>query len=55
MKLNPKRSSIPQQISEEELIRAMDYVCALNRPVPPSPESVARAQFIDRTFRWSPK
>jgi len=37
MKLNPKKNSIPNTIS---------------KPKPPTPEAVAKAQFIDKTYQW---
>jgi len=37
MKLNPNQSSIQQRIS---------------KPNPPTPEAVAKAQFIDKTYQW---
>ena len=40
MKLNPMLTSTPQLTSE------------LKRPNPPTPEAVARAQFVDKTYVW---
>ena len=40
MKLNPMLTSTPQLTSE------------LKRPKPPTPEAVARAQFVDKTYVW---
>ena len=37
MKLNPNQSLIQQQIS---------------KPNPPTPEAIAKAQFIDKTYQW---
>jgi hypothetical protein len=37
MKLNPNQSSTQQLIS---------------KPNPPTPEAVAKAQFIDKTYQW---
>jgi hypothetical protein len=49
MKLNPKQSLIQQPISEY----LMDvYNGSLNKPNPPTPEAVAKAQFIDKTYVW---
>jgi hypothetical protein len=49
MKLNPKQSLIQQPISEY----LMDvYNGSLNKPNPPTPEAVAKAQFIDKTYQW---
>jgi hypothetical protein len=50
MKLNPKQSLIQQPISEY----LMDvYNGSLNKPNPPTPEAVAKAQFIDKTYQWN--
>ena len=38
MKLNPNQSLTQQQIS---------------KPNPPTPEAVAKAQFIDKTYQWN--
>ena len=49
MKLNPKQSLIQQPISEY----LMDvYNGSLNNPNPPTPEAVAKAQFVDKTYVW---
>jgi len=40
MKLNPNQSSMQPLTSE------------LKRPNPPTPEAVAKAQFIDKTYQW---
>ena len=50
MKLNPKQTLIQQPISEY----LMDvYNGSLNKPNPPTPEAVAKAQFIDKTYQWN--
>ena len=49
MKLNPKQSLI-QPLTSEYLQDV--YNQALNRPKPPTPEAVAKAQFIDKTYQW---
>ena len=49
MKLNPKQRLIQQPISE--YLQDM-YEAGLNRPKPPTPEAVAKAQFIDKTYQW---
>ena len=50
MKLNPKQSLIQQPISKY----LMDvYNGSLNKPNPPTPEAVAKAQFIDKTYQWN--
>ena len=41
MKQQKQQTSTPQQISE------------LKRPNPPTPEAIARAQFVDKTYKWS--
>ncbi len=28
------------------------YLLELKRPNPPSPEAIAKAQFVDKTYRW---
>ena len=28
------------------------YNAALNRPTSPTPEAVAKAQFVDKTYQW---
>jgi len=38
MKLNPNPSSMQPQIS---------------KPNPPTPEAVAKAQFVDKTYQWN--
>jgi len=49
MKLNPKQTLIQQPISEY----LMDvYNGSLNKPNPPTPEAIAKAQFIDKTYQW---
>lgn len=62
MKLNQNQSSTQPQISE-----IVDYYAALEvqsisgkavfhnslkRPNPPTPEAVAKAQFVDKTYQW---
>ena len=49
MKLNPKQSLI-QPLTSEYLQDV--YNQTLNRPKPPTPEAVAKAQFIDKTYQW---
>lgn len=44
-----KNLSIPQQIS-----RAEQYAY-LKKPNPPTPEAVAKAQFVDKTYEWTGK
>jgi len=49
MKLKPSQSLMQPQISEylQDL-----YNSQLKRPNPPTPEAVAKAQFIDKTYHW---
>jgi len=53
MKLNQNQSSTQPQISNPEL-----YVLYLKsglwakKPNPPTPEAVAKAQFVDKTYQW---
>ena len=49
MKLNPKQSLI-QPLTSEYLKDV--YQDDLKRPNPPTPEAVAKAQFIDKTYHW---
>jgi hypothetical protein len=61
MKLNPMLTSTPQLTSDiprEDRMTAVMYVqpdgTALYAvsPKPPTPEAVARAQFVDKTYVW---
>ena len=49
MKLKPNQSLTQQPISE--YLQDM-YTESLQRPKPPTPEAVAKAQFIDKTYQW---
>jgi hypothetical protein len=51
MKLNPKPSSTQQPISEYN----HPWYEYLNKPKPPTPEAVAKAQFVDKTYQWTGK
>ena len=67
MKLNPKKNLTPQQISEyremnktfiEEGVPIridVPELTTLNKPNPPSPEAVQRAQFVVKTYVWTGK
>lgn len=64
MKQNPKRNLTPQLISEyhemnkhfeEEGLAFRIAVPELNKPKPPSPEAIKRAQFVDKTYVWKRK
>ena len=46
MKLKQMSSSIQRQIFKAE------QDAYLNKPNPPTPEAVQRAQFVDKTYRW---
>ena len=56
MKLKQNQSSTQPQISDPEM-----YVLYLKsglwakKPNPPTPEAVAKAQFIDKTYKWTGK
>ena len=58
MKLNPKQSSIPVQTFEDYGF-AYFYeqkdgsILTAIPPNPPTPEAVAKAQFIDKTYQWN--
>jgi len=43
MKLNPNHNSTQPQTFE------------LKRPNPPTPEAIAKAQFVDKTYVWKAK
>ncbi len=45
MRLNPQQSSIRQSISDFQNTK-------LNKPNPPTPEAIAKAQFVDKTYQW---
>jgi hypothetical protein len=49
MKLNLNQSLIQQPISE--YLQDV-YTEALQRPNPPTPEAIEKAQFIDKTYQW---
>jgi len=44
---SPSSDGYPKYLDREN-----DPYCRLNRPNPPTPEAVAKAQFIDKTFVW---
>lgn len=59
MKLNSKKNSIQRQISEDGYPKYIDaendpytYLVA---PNPPTPEAIAKAQFVDKTYVWTGK
>ena len=49
MKLKQNQSLTQQPISE--YLQDM-YTESLQRPKPPTPEAIAKAQFIDKTYQW---
>ena len=57
MKLKPIPNSIQQQIfkAEQEAYKKLiaDFRGSkLNRPNPPTPEAIRKAQFVDKTYKW---
>jgi hypothetical protein len=52
MKLNPMLTSTPQLTSNGERYLHFPTGLILKRPKPPTPEAVARAQFVDKTYVW---
>jgi hypothetical protein len=50
MKLKQQTSSTQAQTFESPHQQAM-----LTRPNPPTPEAVAKAQFVDKTYVWAGK
>lgn len=52
MKLNQNQSSTQPRTSKESWDRAFNYLAQLKRPNPPTPEAVAKAQFVDKTYQW---
>ena len=53
MKPQNQQNSMQQQISKERWDRAFNYLAQLNRPNPPTPEAIKRAQFVDKTYHWN--
>ena len=58
MKLNPKQTLIQPLISEYVMDVYSEYLMdvyngSLNKPNPPTPEAVAKAQFVDKTYQWN--
>lgn len=41
-----------QRTSKESWDRAFNYLAQLQRPNPPTPEAIAKAQFVDKTYQW---
>jgi hypothetical protein len=46
MKQRNQQTSTHQQISEFQSMK-------LHKPNPPTPEAIKRAQFVDKTYKWS--
>lgn len=60
MKLNQNQSSTQQPIFETCIGAALyrqgnGEVLMAVAPNPPTPEAVARAQFVDKTYKWTGK
>lgn len=60
MKLKPKTSSTQAQTFDPWNLRGRlpmtpvwKYGKRLIRPNPPTPEAVAKAQFVDKTYKWT--
>ena len=45
---------IPTQISRHEVVHSSETT-RLDRPHPPSSDAVRKAQFVDKTYTWTPK
>ena len=52
MKLNPMPTSTLPPTSNGERYLHFPTGLILKRPNPPTPEAVARAQFVDKTYVW---
>lgn len=56
--MNPKKNSKQQQIFDPNSERAgwgekhVSYEERLNKPNPPTPNAVNKAQFKDKTYQW---
>lgn len=55
MKLKQKKSSTLPPTSKGERYLHLPTGKILQAPKPPTPEAVAKAQFVDKTYVWSPK
>jgi len=53
MKLNQNKSSTLPPTSNGERYFHFPTGKVLQAPKPPTPEAVARAQFVDKTYRWT--
>lgn len=47
---SPSPDGYPKYLDREN-----DPYCRLKRPNPPTPEAVAKAQFVDKTYQWRGK
>ena len=55
MKLNQNQSSTQPQTFDHPIFNAVLYVESglyAIKPNPPTPEAVAKAQFVDKTYQW---
>ncbi len=53
MKQNPLKSSTRQQIFDPGPMLTYSQQLKLNKPNPPTPEAVKKAQFVDKTYKWT--
>ena len=53
MKQNQTKTSTQQQISDDGWINTPHQQAFLTKPNPPTPEAIKRAQFKDKTYRWT--
>jgi hypothetical protein len=53
MKLNQNKSSTLPPTSNGERYFHLPTGKVLQAPKPPTPEAVAKAQFVDKTYRWT--
>ena len=47
---SPSADGYPKYLDREN-----DPYCYLKAPNPPTPEAVAKAQFVDKTYQWAGK
>jgi len=53
MKLNPQKDSTQPQIFDGGYKHPW-YEHKLNKPNPPTQQSVEQAKFVDKTYQWNP-
>jgi hypothetical protein len=41
--------------SFDNYVLYVDTGCYVKRPNPPTPEAIKRAQFVDKTYKWTGK